>query len=49
MIDPKLKAMLVTLRAALLMAAKAIEKYLDEEVEAVTVNASDTIAAALPK
>lgn len=49
MTDPKLRAMLITLRAALLMAAKAIEKYLNEDAEAVTVNASDTIAAALPK
>ena len=44
MIDPKLRKLLVTLRAALIMASKAIEVYLGDESKAVTINESDSIA-----
>lgn len=46
MIDPKLRTMLVTIRAALLMAAKAIEKYLGEQVaESVKIGDTDSVTA----
>ena len=45
MIDPKLRAMLVTIRAALIMAAKAIEKYLGEEAKPVIIGENDTVTA----
>ena len=41
MIDARLRKLLVTIRAALLMAAKAIEAYLDDYAEAVAVGEND--------
>ena len=43
--DKKLRKMLMTIRAALIMAAKAIEEYCREEAQAVTISESDSIAA----
>lgn len=43
MIDARLRKLLITVRAALLMAAKAIEAYLDEYAEVVTINGNDTL------
>lgn len=49
MIDPKLRKLLVTLRAALIMASKAIEVYLGDESKAITIGESDSISIALPQ
>ena len=52
MSDPKTeydrtREMMMTVRAALIMAAKAIEKrYMSDEPQQVTITPSDTIAAA---
>ena len=45
MIDPKLRKLLVTLRAALIMAAKAIELYLGDEPKSVAINEGDSVTA----
>ena len=42
MTDKKLRKMLMTIRAALIMAAKAIEEYCKEDSQAVIIGASDT-------
>jgi hypothetical protein len=41
--DKKLRKMLMTIRAALIMAAKAIEEYCREEAQVVTAGTSDSI------
>lgn len=43
MTDPKLRKLLMTIRAAFLMAAKAIDLYLSDETQTVTVSASDNV------
>ena len=43
MTDPKLRKLLVTLRAALIMATKAIELYIGDESKTVTINPSDSV------
>lgn len=43
MIDARLRKLLVTVRAALLMAAKAIEAYLDDYTEVATLGENDTL------
>lgn len=44
--DKRTRKLLMTIRAALIMAAKAIDLYLKEEMETVTVGASDSFATA---
>ena len=48
MIDPRTRKLLMTIRAALIMAAKAIEEYcrVDGESAAVRIGENDTIAVA---
>ena len=43
--DKKLRKMLMTIRAALIMAAKAIDLYLSEEVETVIIATNDSMTA----
>lgn len=46
MIDPRTRALLVTIRAALIMMSKAIEKYLGEQIaESVKMGETDTVTA----
>lgn len=42
--DKRTRKLLMTIRAALIMAQKAIDLYLREEMETVTVGASDSIS-----
>jgi hypothetical protein len=42
--DKRTRKLLMTIRAALIMAAKAIDLYLREEMETVTVGTSDSIS-----
>lgn len=46
-IDPRFRKLLMTIRAALIMAAKAIEEYCREDgtAETVTIRDTDTIAS----
>lgn len=41
--DKKVRKMLMTIRAALIMAAKAIEEYCKEDAQTVSIGINDTI------
>lgn len=46
MIDPKTRALLVTIRAALIMMSNAIEKYLGAQIaESVKIGETDSVTA----
>ena len=44
MIDPKTRKLLMTIRAALIMAAKAIEEYCKDGTEIVPIGKSDSVS-----